>query len=69
MKLTVETRSKAKFNTLLAFLKSNGYKVQVQSSSAIADDDWCMPGRAANEKKLSILQWLWKRRPEAGMPA
>ncbi|MBU0489983.1 MAG: hypothetical protein KKA07_06630 [Bacteroidetes bacterium] len=54
MKLIVETKSRDKFNTLLSFLRSNGYKVQVQDKP-LKDEDWCMPGRAATDEEQELL--------------
>ncbi|MBU0486870.1 MAG: hypothetical protein KKA07_09320 [Bacteroidetes bacterium] len=50
MKLTVETKSRDKFNTLISFLRSNGYKVQVHDNP-LKDEDWSMPGRAATDEE------------------
>lgn len=50
MKLTVETNNKSKFNSLLSFLRSNGYKVQVHDNP-LKEEDWAMPGRAATDEE------------------
>lgn len=50
MKLTVETNNKSKFNSLLSFLRSNGYKVQVHDNP-LNEEDWAMPGRAATDEE------------------
>ncbi|OFX60568.1 MAG: hypothetical protein A2046_11355 [Bacteroidetes bacterium GWA2_30_7] len=51
MRLTVDINNKIKFNSLVSFLRSNGYKVQIQDDAPLKDEDWCMPGRPATDEE------------------
>ena len=51
MRLTVDTNNQIKFNSLVSFLRSNGYTVQVQDDAPLKDEDWSMPGRPATDQE------------------
>jgi len=55
MKLTVETRNTKKFNALISFLRTNGYKVKIDESIALKEEDWVIPGRPATDKEHELL--------------
>lgn len=55
MKLIVETNNLVKFNALRIFLRSNGYKIEIDENTALSADDWIMPGRPATDKEHEAL--------------
>jgi hypothetical protein len=54
MKLSVETNSKNKFDILVSFLRSNGYKVQIQEDTLLKNKNWSLPGKPATAEEHEI---------------
>ncbi|MBI4648588.1 MAG: hypothetical protein HY738_18885 [Bacteroidia bacterium] len=51
MRLTVEINNADKLNILVNFLRMNGYKVDIEDSNRLQDNDWAIPGRAATDEE------------------
>lgn len=69
MKLTVETNNNSKFNTLVSFLRNNGYKVNIQDNTLLKDEDWCLSGRPATEEEHENHAIAMENDTDEGMEA
>lgn len=69
MRLTVDTNNQIKFNSLVSFLRSNGYAVQIQEDAPLKDEDWCMPGRPATDEEHEAHAIAMEKDSDEGVEA
>ncbi|MCF8303644.1 MAG: hypothetical protein K9I94_10255 [Bacteroidales bacterium] len=51
MKIKIETQDKEKAISLVYFLRTKGYSVEIEDEGPLKDEDWVFPGRPATEEE------------------